>query len=206
MKFKGVYYICLFFLIGSFETSIGVDDTSKPDPLDGVATARWLVSQNNWGVLSTISIELGGAPFGNVVSFSDGLPDKGCGIPYFYLTTLDPTARNTLKDERASLTLSESPIGSCGKADPENPTCAKLTLTGKLTLVTENTTEAEFAASALFSKHAEMKGWPQDHKFQFYKLDIEDIFLVNWFGGRKPMTLAQYLQPSNQQCELKERC
>lgn len=68
----------------------------------------------------------------NVVSFSDGEPGKGRGIPYFYLTTLDPTARNALKDQRASLTVSEHPIGTCGKTDPENPTCAKITLTGKV--------------------------------------------------------------------------
>lgn len=68
----------------------------------------------------------------NVVSYSDGLPGQGRGIPYFYLTTLDPTARDALKDERSSFTLSEFPLGTCGKIDPENPTCAKLTLTGKV--------------------------------------------------------------------------
>lgn len=70
-----------------------------------------------------------------MVSFSDGIPEKGTGIPYFYLTTLDPTARNALKDERASLTISEYPIGTCGKIDPENPTCSKLTLTGKVSCI-----------------------------------------------------------------------
>ena len=67
-----------------------------------------------------------------MVSFSDGLPNKGSGIPYFYLTALDPTARDALKDDRASFTISEYPIGTCGKIDPENPTCAKITLTGKV--------------------------------------------------------------------------
>ncbi|KAF8399338.1 hypothetical protein HHK36_015203 [Tetracentron sinense] len=168
---------------------------SKPDPADAAATARWLVSQNSWGVLSTISSDLGGAPFGNVVSFSDGLPDEGRGIPYFYLTTLDPTARNALSDQRSSFTISEYPIGSCEKKDPENPTCAKLTLTGKLKLVNKNSKEAEFAQRALFSKHTEMKDWPKGHDFQFFKLEIEDIFLIDWFGGPKPLSLDQYLYP-----------
>ncbi|XP_026421547.1 protein CREG1-like [Papaver somniferum] len=167
----------------------------KPDPKDAVATARWLVSQNNWGVLSTISSELGGAPFGNVVSFSDGLPNKGHGVPYFYLTTLDPTARNGMKDARSSFTVSEFPIGTCGKKDPENPTCAKLTLTGKFKLVDVNSKEASFAKDALFAKHPEMKGWPKGHDFQIFKLEIEDIFLIDWFGGPKPITVAQYLRP-----------
>ena len=66
-----------------------------------------------------------------MVSFSDGLPDEGRGMPYFYLTTLDPTASDALKDQRSSFTISEYPVGTCGKTDPENPTCAKITLTGK---------------------------------------------------------------------------
>lgn len=60
------------------------------------------------------------------------MPGESHGIPYFYLTTLDPTARDALEDERTSFTLSEFPLGTCGKIDPENPTCAKLTLTGKV--------------------------------------------------------------------------
>ncbi|XP_028771154.1 protein CREG1 [Neltuma alba] len=188
----------LFYAIQFASSLMGVHGrslliTTKPDPDAAAATARWLVSQNSWGVLNTISSELGGAPFGNVVSFSDGLPEKGSGIPYFYLTTLDPTARNALKDERASFTVSEYPLGTCGNIDPENPTCAKITLIGKLKLVDKKSEEAKFARSALFSKHSEMKGWPKDHDFEAYKLEIESIFLIDWFGGPKPLTVAEYL-------------
>ncbi|KAK4282469.1 hypothetical protein QN277_013843 [Acacia crassicarpa] len=195
LKARPVFYAVqfAFFLMGVHGRSLSI--TTKPDPDDAAATARWLVSQNSWGVLNTISSELGGAPFGNVVSFSDGLPNKGSGIPYFYLTTLDPTARNALKDERASFTASEFPLKTCGKIDPENPTCAKITLIGKLNLVDKKSEEAEFARSALFSKHSEMKGWPKDHDFEVYKLEIENIFLIDWFGGPKPLTVAEYLQP-----------
>ncbi|MCL7043071.1 hypothetical protein MKW94_014217 [Papaver nudicaule] len=172
----------------------------KPNHKDGVATARWLVSQTTWGVLSTISVELGGAPFGNVASFSDGLAGEGHGIPYFYMTTLDPTPRNALKDARCSFSVNEFPLGSCGGKDPQNPTCAKLTLTGKLKLVDSNTTEATWAKDVLFVKHPEMKAclliinWTF-HGFQIFKLEIEDIFLINWFGGSQTITVAQYLQP-----------
>ncbi|XP_020672601.1 protein CREG1 [Dendrobium catenatum] len=167
---------------------------SKPDPKDAVGTARWLAGQNFWGVLSTISSDQEGAPFGNVVSFSDGLPGNGSGIPYFYLTELDPTARDALKDARSSLTLSEYPLGTCGKRDPENPACAKLTLTGKLKLVDTSSAETEFAKNALFAKHPEMQDWPSGHDFKIFRLDIENIFLIDWFGGPKPITPAQYLE------------
>ncbi|KAA0037469.1 protein CREG1 isoform X1 [Cucumis melo var. makuwa] len=197
--FRGLFYY-LFFVYLAF-SFVGLQNfvlgrlifVSKPDPDNAAATARWLVSQNSWGILSTISSDFGGAPFGNVVSFSDGPPNEGQGIPYFYLTTLDPTAKYAISDERASFTLSEYPIGTCGKIDPENPTCAKITLIGKLKQVEPNSKEVEFAKTSLFSKHAEMKNWPKDHDFRFYKLVIESIFLIDWFGGPKPLTVDQYL-------------
>nr|AFK35173.1 unknown [Lotus japonicus] len=199
---KVLYHVLVplvfFYLLSSSDSVVHaryLSRLTKPDPNNAAATARWVVSLNSWGVLNTISIDLGGAPFGNVVSFSDGLPKEGSGIPYFYLTALDPTARNAFKDQRASFTVSEYPIGTCGQIDPENPTCSKITLTGKLKLVDEKSKEAEFAKNALFAKHPEMKGWPQDHDFQVFKLEIEDIFLIDWFGGPKPLTVEQYLHP-----------
>ncbi|GER29454.1 pyridoxamine 5'-phosphate oxidase family protein [Striga asiatica] len=197
---KGLVFFSLLasiFVLGFLQESVhgrpSLMSLPKPRRDDSAAFARWLVSQNSWGVLSTVSSDWGGAPFGNVVSFSDGLPDKGKGIPYFYLTTLDPTASNALKDQRSSLSLSEYNIGTCGNKDPELPTCAKITLVGKLKLI-EGTKEAEIARAALFAKHADMKRWPKSHNFQVYKLDIENIFMINWFGGPKPITVEQYLQ------------
>lgn len=166
---------------------------ARPDPNNAAPFARWLVSENSWGVLSTIAGDLGGAPFGNVVSFSDGLPNEGSGIPYFYLTTLDPTARYALKDHRSSVTISEYPLGTCGNTDPENPTCSKITLTGKLNELDAKSEEAATAKNALFAKHPEMKTWPKDHNFQVFKLDIEEIFMINFFGGPKPLTVDEYL-------------
>ncbi|KAG6395985.1 hypothetical protein SASPL_142119 [Salvia splendens] len=197
MKLRGFIHCFVFAFFGLLQQSVQGRPllTSSPRPWrdDTALFARWLVSQSSWGVLSTISGEWGGAPFGNVVSFSDGLPDEGKGIPYFYLTTLDPTARNALEDQRASFTLSEYNLGTCGKEDPEDPSCAKITLVGKLHQLEGNPDEDEFARTALFTKHPAMKWWPKGHDFQIFKLDVENIFLINWYGGAKPITAEQYL-------------
>ncbi|GFP95210.1 protein creg1 [Phtheirospermum japonicum] len=197
MKINYLSVFASFFVLGLFREPVHgrplLTSLPKPRRDDAAVFARWLVSQSSWGVLSTISSDWGGAPFGNVVSFSDGLPDKGKGIPYFYLTTLDPTASYALKDHRSSLALSEYNLGTCGKTDPESPTCAKITLVGKLKVI-EGTKEAESARSALFAKHPDMKSWPKSHNFQVYKLDIENIFMINWYGGPKPITVEQYLK------------
>ncbi|XP_052190584.1 uncharacterized protein LOC127800168 isoform X1 [Diospyros lotus] len=212
MNTKGVlfdlYYVVFLVLLITVPANLvqgRLLSIPRPPPENAAHFARWLASQCSWGVLSTISSDLGGAPFGNVVSFSDGLPDKGLGIPYFYLTTLDPTARNAFEDPRSSFTISEYPLGTCGKRDPESPACAKMTLTGKLKLVDGNTDEAEFAQTALFTKHPEMKDWPNGHQFQFFKLEIEDVFLVNWFGGHRALTVEQYLQAEMNKLSFLER-
>uniref|UniRef100_A0A7I4C232 CREG-like beta-barrel domain-containing protein n=1 Tax=Physcomitrium patens TaxID=3218 RepID=A0A7I4C232_PHYPA len=108
-----------------------VPGSSRPDPSDAPATARWLVAQSAWGVLSTISIHLEGAPWGNVAAFSDGPVGSSGGTPFFYLSRMDPTPNDITLDSRCSLTLSEASLGTCGSVDPENPTCARLTLSGK---------------------------------------------------------------------------
>lgn len=36
--------------------------------------------------------------------------------------------------------------------------------------------------------------WPEDHDFQIFKLAIENLFLIDWFGGAKPLTVAEYLR------------
>ncbi|XP_057856301.2 uncharacterized protein LOC131065719 isoform X1 [Cryptomeria japonica] len=188
-------FLALVFIFYNCANGHGMQAKAKPDPSDAHATARWLVSQNTWGIISTISIDLQGAPFGNVISYSDGPPGQGTGIPYFYLTLLDPTPRDLQKDSRCSLTVSEFPLGTCSGIDPENPTCSKLTLTGKMEALNMSGPVADFASQALFSKHSEMMDWPTDHNFQFFKLNIENIFLIDWFGGPKPLSVAEYLQP-----------
>jgi hypothetical protein len=52
--------------------------------------------------------------------------------------------------------------------------------------------ELDFAALALFSKHPEMPDWPKWHKWIFYKLDIVNIYLLDNYGGAKPVTVSEY--------------
>eukprot|EP00249_Psilotum_nudum_P030424 c43027_g1_i1 orf=374-1006(+) len=192
--------VLLFILVGAKGITSAAPSSAqltllkRPDPSDVGRMARWLVASNVWGVTSTISVHLNGTPFGNVVSYSDGPSGNSSGIPYFYLTKLDPTAVDLAANPLCSLTISEWPLGTCGDRDVENPTCAKITLSGQMQMLDANSSAAQIAAEALFSKHPEMREWPKDHNFQFYKLDIQNIFLIDFFGGAKPLSVAAYLQ------------
>jgi len=135
-------------------------------------------------------------PFGNVYSFVDGPCDKATGIPYLYGTYMDQTFADAKSNDMVSLTLSESSLASvCPHdaidscmlgskyGDPENPACARLTLTGKLVALLEDDDEHEFAKNAFFERHSSMKSWPEGHQWVIAKIDIQDIWLIDYFGG-----------------------
>ncbi|KAK9138066.1 hypothetical protein Sjap_008660 [Stephania japonica] len=113
--------------------------------VDPVGVARWLVCKNFWGTLR------------HVVSFSDGFPNQGRGVPYFYLTKYDITVKNIEKDARVAFAVSELGLGPVSGRDPQDPTVVKLTMTGKLGKLDRHSAEGQFALSALFAKHPQMK-------------------------------------------------
>jgi hypothetical protein len=103
----------------------------RPQYTEYARMARWLVHQNEWGTVSTISRHLEGAPFGNALSFADGPRCRPTGRLLFYLTSMDATAQDLQHNSTASLTLCEAQLaGACQGIDPEDPTCAKLSITG----------------------------------------------------------------------------
>ncbi|KAH7289555.1 hypothetical protein KP509_30G008500 [Ceratopteris richardii] len=107
-------------------------EKTRPDPNDPHRMARWLVASSYWAVISTTSIHLKGAPWGNVADVSDGDPINSTGVPYFYLTSLDPTPQDLAANPNCSVTFSEDALGTCAEFDAEDPRCAKLTLYGQV--------------------------------------------------------------------------
>lgn len=61
--------------------------------------------------------------------------------------------------------------------------CARLTLTGKLVVLDEDMEEHEFAKDAFFERHPSMAYWPKGHGWVVAKIVIEDIWLIDFFGG-----------------------
>lgn len=99
--------------------------------------ARYIVHNIFWGTVSTISVLLNGEPFGTVQSFSDGTVEESTGVPYFFLAAADPVVKDTKSNPSTSLSLSEAQSDYC-KAhnwDPELPRCARVTLTGKVNVL-----------------------------------------------------------------------
>uniref|UniRef100_A0A8C3CKL7 Cellular repressor of E1A stimulated genes 2 n=1 Tax=Cairina moschata TaxID=8855 RepID=A0A8C3CKL7_CAIMO len=128
-------------------------------------------------------LQIRGIPFGNCLLISDGPVNNSTGIPFFYVTLKDNVVVDLPKDPVASLTLPEADGNFCRKnvVDPEDPRCARLTLTGQM--VTVPPEEREFAKQAMFSRHLVIRKWPCSYEWFFMKMNIEHIWLLSWYGG-----------------------
>jgi Pyridoxamine 5'-phosphate oxidase len=180
----------------------------RPNLRNKEQTARWMVHSIDWGVLSTISTRFqdqpGVLPFGNIYSFVDGPCDNATGIPYIYGTYMDQSFQDSRSNAAVSLTLSEASMASvCGGynlasckihdyGDPENPVCARLTLTGQLMVLEEDSDEYGLAQQALFQRHFSMKDWPHNHNWVVAKIEVQDIWLIDYFGGASNLDVHQY--------------
>merc|ERR1712014_169372 len=133
------------------------------------------------------------------------------GIPYFYVSDDDASMIDVFvaktANPRVSLALSEASllgtnltrpdctIGT-GLGDPENPPCARLVLSGKLARVAANSTEEKTANDALFAKHPSFTKYPKDHAFFTAKLEIDGVWLIDFYGGAAIIAPAEYFAAS----------
>lgn len=178
-------------------------------------TARWMVHTLSWGTISTISTRLSNepTPFGNTISFVDGSCGESTGTPYFYGSLMDQTFKDTTANPVISLTLSEASLsGVCGAealtqclpyatidedngewgGDPENPLCARLTMTGQMVMVEKGSEEFKKAQAAFFHRHPQMASWPADHGWIIGKMEIQDLWLIDFFGGAAILDIHKY--------------
>ena len=145
-------------------------------------------------------------PFGNVYSFSDGTCANSTGTPYLYGTYMDASFTDILSNNAVSLALSENQLptvcggteaSSCkvtpkGFGDPENPPYSRLTLSGTLEVLEEGTPEFELAQEALFERHPSMADWPKGHRWLVGKINVQDLWLIDFYGGASSIAIEDY--------------
>jgi len=221
MKQLALIFFSLFFIQGFFSLNInlGIDDAvnilgkvkvegpavknendldiDTPPPHEDVARmARYITHTSEWGALATTSVRdpIKGYPFANVFSVSDGPVDYSSGTPYFYISPWEISAQDLTQDPRASLTMSLAQGNFCSEMnyDPEDPRCAHVIFTGKFVILENDSEEANFAQEALFTRHPSMEEWPVDHGWFFAKLDIENIIILDFFGGAITVPIKDY--------------
>ncbi|CAJ1079667.1 protein CREG2 [Xyrichtys novacula] len=182
----------------SYRLEKGKKSTSggPPPHQETARTARYIAHTSDWGHLATISTQekIKGLPFGNIFSISDGPVDNSTGVIYFYVTPMDNTVIDLKDNPYASITFTEAEGEFCRQMayDPEDPRCARLTLTGKMVEVAPE--ELAFAKEAMFSRHPVMAKWPVGHKWFFMKLELIQVWLQDWVGGVSLIPLEDYFK------------
>ena len=137
---------------------------------------RWLVQSFKWATLSLIEkmdIDDSKEGGGDIKLLVMPIAESG-GCIFFYLTGDVMFC--------ASITLSEAQVdpiqffrarcGLDGELDPQDPRCAKLTMSSVVSPVTEGSNEV--ALGALLAKHPQMMAWPEDHGFRACEMTIND--------------------------------
>jgi len=171
-------------------------------------TARWMAATLDWGVLSTVSTRSEGTAvgdaFGNPYSFADA-----DGVPYFFASMLDGSMIDlfgaTNANPRATFALSAASL--TGKAvwtqsckigtylgDPENPPCARLVLSGTVVKLADDSTEAKKGKAALLQRHPSFANYPSSHDFFVGKMQLDNIWLIDMFGGAALISPTEYFK------------
>ncbi|XP_038050577.1 protein CREG1-like isoform X2 [Patiria miniata] len=177
-----------------------VSECVDPPPHGELAKrARYIVHKADWCVITTLSSSpaLLGQPFPNPTSMSDGPVDKSSGIPYMYQPTVSYIVQDISQNSKVTLTFSEAQFGlkEClltKDSDPEWPMCARLMLMGDMHLVKDAAGNAT-AKAALFPRHPSMSSW-HFHQHTFLKMDINQILLLDYFGGYSNVSVADYFK------------
>ncbi|KAK5649497.1 hypothetical protein RI129_000526 [Pyrocoelia pectoralis] len=175
--------------------------SDPPDPKLKALSARYIIHNTDWVSIATISTLpfAKSYPFANIKSMSDGPVSQGTGVPYILMTGIDFSGKDLEVDRKCSLMASLAELPYCQKNDydPEDPRCGRLILIGQFEKLDNTTSEYAFAKNALYSRHPAMRIWPKVHKFYIGKLVIENIIILNDFGGEVMVKVEDYFNANS---------
>lgn len=154
--------------------------------INNAEEARWLVQSGHWGTLSTATSDK--RVNAEIVSFGETE-----GRLFFYLMG-ETSSDSSLTLSEASLYPEQFEGARCGNdadTDPEDPRCAKLTITGKVSPCADDES-CKIGKKALFTDHPAMANWPGGHGFIVHEIDITDLWMIANYGGGGAVDVSTY--------------
>lgn len=133
--------------------------------------ARRLVRSVDGGILSTISVEIPGYPFGSVTPFA--LTHEGRAV--IYVSSIAQHTKNMLADPRVCLTLASEP-----RAGTNRQAIGRVTLVGDAVPVPPEYAEA--AGGRYFQFFPEARAYAGTHDFSFFWIEPRRIRHIAGFG------------------------
>jgi heme iron utilization protein len=132
--------------------------------------ARQLFLQQSFGVLSTISLDVPGYPFGSITPYC---VDRQ-GRPIIYISRIAQHTRNILADSRVSLTVFES-NGDSGDVQARG----RVTCIGDARPVGA---EEEDSRERYFRYFPSSRQYAGTHDFEFFRLELVRVRFIGGFG------------------------
>ena len=144
--------------------------------------ANKLITAHNQGVLCTNSVKHKGYPFGSVTPYA--LDENGRLV--FLISRMAVHTKNLEVDPRASLLVSEESqaAGLLGGA--------RANVMGTIGRVPVDETGA--ARAAYLGQHPAAEQWASFGDFNFYRMDVAEIYYVGGFGVMGWVSTADYQQ------------
>lgn len=204
MQTKIIFELLFIGTLIACSTSLTIRDFSsnelndvEPDHKDYPAVARYVVHKSEWASMGTLSTlkAINGFPMVNIISVADSARDEpSTGHIYFYLTDLDYTGQDLMKNNKLTVLFSNDQDLSCTKkgVDPMEPTCARIMISGEATKLDLDSDEFKFANRSFISRHPAATNWIATHTFYLCKLDIEQIVVLDWYGGPHYVSTEDY--------------
>jgi hypothetical protein len=134
-----------------------------------IEAARCLFLKESFGVLSTISVDVPGYPFGSVTPYC---ADADCQ-PLIYISHIAQHTRNILADSRVSLTVVES----SGDADVQAQ--GRLTCIANARRVQPDDLRVR---DRYFRYFPSARQYDQTHDFEFFRLELVRLRFIGGFG------------------------
>jgi putative heme iron utilization protein len=163
--------------------------------IDKARAARELLLGNSYGVLSTISLDVPGYPFGSVTPYCL----DGSGQPIIYISHIAQHTRNIMADARLSLTVVEGGVKSDDVQARGRVTCVA---NGR---PVDESVEGGGVSARYFRYFPASRKYDQTHDFTFFRLELVRIRFIGGFGqifwidpdeftAKNPFSPAQELQ------------
>jgi len=131
-----------------------------------------LLDEQDFGVLSTYSVDVEGFPFGSVTPYS--LSDRY--QPLIYINNIAQHTKNIDRDSRVALTILEKVSYGHG-AKPQSH--GRVTIMGKASGVPEAKTEL---FENYYQRFPEAEGFQQAHGFYLYQIEPVRLRYIGGFG------------------------
>jgi putative heme iron utilization protein len=152
--------------------------------MDKSQAARRLLLKESFGVLSTISLDVPGYPFGSIAPYC---MDEQCR-PIIYISNIAQHTRNIVADPRVSLTVIED-SGSSNDVQAQ----------GRVTCIA-NARPVEGAETGIreryFRHFPSARQYSQTHDFAFFRLELVRVRFIGGFGQIFWVEPAEFMTPN----------